>query len=309
MSVVTSRARVYKVYVNGVRLVFSMNPAPHKSPIILYLHGGPGDACIPLTMGLNAELEKTFRFINVDQRGCGLSYYRFVSGEIVNLDTLLEDIHQFVLKILSVYEQKSLILIGHSWGSVLGLEMVKRYPSLISQYVGLGQVVNMRQALELRQRFISQSFPLLHCCQTVVGKESTLADLILMVYELGRRSSLRGIAASLKRPWFYMLSPYYSWKDLINQQRGIKQSRNRLNRDLEEADFTQTVSFKTPVTFISGSYDYHLPVQLVEQYAKRIQSSHSFIRFPGSGHSPQWDEPRHFASVIKKICISSNNDY
>lgn len=113
-----SRLHIHQARVNGGRLVFSMNPAPREAPIILYLHCGPGDACIPLTMRYNAELEEDFRFINLDQRGSGLSYYPFASDESVTISSMVEDIHRFVLTILRAYRQDSLILIGHSWDGI-----------------------------------------------------------------------------------------------------------------------------------------------------------------------------------------------
>ena len=34
-----------------------------------------------------------------------------------------------------------MILLAHSWGTVLGIQMVKRRPDLFAAYVGTGQVV------------------------------------------------------------------------------------------------------------------------------------------------------------------------
>ena len=66
--VVPSHSRPYGTRINGARFVFSMNPAPPRAPIILYLHGGPGDACIPLTMRYNAALERDFTQRGSDHR-------------------------------------------------------------------------------------------------------------------------------------------------------------------------------------------------------------------------------------------------
>ena len=134
IAVFPSSSRLYGTQINGAHFVFSMNPAPRRAPIILYLHGGPGDACIPLTMRYNAALERDFRFINLDQRGSGLSYHPFVPGEVVTIDSMVEDVHQFVVSM-----RAALRLRRHwgqqSWGS--------RLASVVSRESGAADVVLM----------------------------------------------------------------------------------------------------------------------------------------------------------------------
>ena len=297
----SSRSYIYQTRINGARFVFSMNPAPPRAPIILYLHGGPGDACIPLTMRYNAALERDFRFINLDQRGSGLSYHPFAPGEVVTIDSMVEDVHQFVLELLRAYGQDSLILIGHSWGSVLGLEMVKRYPSLVRCYIGLGQVVSMRAALRLRRHWGQQSSG--SRLGAIVSKESGAADMVLMIDELLSRGGVAMLFGSLGRIMTYLRSPCYNWSRLLNHVKGVAQSRARLDAELEQVDFNGQTSFGAPVYFISGKYDRHLPGSLVERFADGLKSTHRFIRFDRSGHCPQWDEPERFAATVKALCL------
>ena len=299
--VVPSRSRPYRTRINGARFVFSMNPAPPCAPIILYLHGGPGDACIPLTMRYNAALERDFRFISLDQRGSGLSYHPFAPGEVVTIDSMVEDVHQFVLQLLRAYGQDSLILVGHSWGSVLGLEMVKRYPSLVRSYIGLGQVVSMRAALRLRRHWGQQSLG--SRLGSIVSKESGAADMVLMIDELLSRGGVAMLFGSLGRIMTYLHSPCYNWSRLLNHVKGVAQSRARLDAELEQVDFNGQTSFGAPVYFISGKYDRHLPGSLVERFADGLKSTHRFIRFDRSGHCPQWDEPERFAATVKALCL------
>ena len=301
IAVFPSSSRIYGTQINGAHFVFSMNPASRRAPIILYLHGGPGDACIPLTMRYNAALERDFRFINLDQRGSGLSYHPFAPGEVVTIDSMVEDVHQFVLELLRAYGQDSLILIGHSWGSVLGLEMVKRYPSLARCYIGLGQVVSMRAALRLRRHWGQQSWG--SRLASIVSEESGVADVVLMLDELLSRGGVAMLFGSLERIMTYLRSPYYNWSRLLNHAKGVAQSRARLDAELEQVDFSGQTSFGAPVYFISGKYDRHLPGSLVKRFADGLKSPHRFICFDRSGHCPQWDEPERFAATVKALCL------
>lgn len=301
-----SQSRLYRTYIDGIRLVFSMNPAPASVPILLYLHGGPGASCIPLTTYYNAELEKDFRFINLDQPGSGLSYYPFTRNDQISIDSMVEHIHRFVQALLTVYRQKSLVLIGHSWGSVLGLEMVRRYPELISQYIGLGQVVNMKQALLIRSQHVARSLPA--WVQKIVRRESSTADAIMMVYEAASRRGLTGFIKQLDRVRVYMHSPYYPWRTLVPYILGQLQSVERLNDELEQVNFDGQTSFGVPVTFISGRYDWTLPTKLVEEFATSLKSSARMVIFQNSGHCPQWDEADHFNKLAREICLDENKE-
>ena len=252
-------------------------------------------------MRYNAALERDFRFINLDQRGSGLSYHPFAPDEAVTIDSMVEDVRQFVLGLLRVYGQDSLILIGHSWGSVLGLEMVKRYPSLVRCYIGLGQVISMHAALRLRQNWAQQHLgPRIG---SIVSGESGAADIVLMIDELLSRGGAAMLFGSLGRIMTYLRSPYYNWPRLLNHAKGASQSRARLDAELEQVDFSGQTSFGAPVYFISGRYDRHLPGSLVERFADGLKSPHRFIRFDRSGHCPQWDEPERFAATVKAICL------
>jgi pimeloyl-ACP methyl ester carboxylesterase len=41
--------------------------------------------------------------------------------------------------------RNKIILLGHSWGSVLGVRMIRARPELFNVWVGTGQIVNMQR--------------------------------------------------------------------------------------------------------------------------------------------------------------------
>ncbi|MGX7015113.1 alpha/beta fold hydrolase [Vagococcus silagei] len=149
-------SKIESVTINHKKLFFSVSHQNQDAPIILYLHGGPGDSCVPLTQKFNHQLEEKYIFVNLEQRGSGLSYYPFPSEEILTLDSFVDDAYKFVLYLLARFNQEKLILIGHSWGSVLGLKLVEKYPQLIKTYIGIGQVVNMRKNELLQKAFVEE---------------------------------------------------------------------------------------------------------------------------------------------------------
>ena len=51
------------------------------------------------------------------------------------------------------FNKKTLYLVGHSWGSILGTLVVSRYPELIQAWVGVGQVVNILENEKISYKY------------------------------------------------------------------------------------------------------------------------------------------------------------
>ncbi|BDR53908.1 alpha/beta hydrolase [Bombiscardovia apis] len=295
-----SRSVLYSTSINGTRLVFSMNPAPQRAPILLYLHGGPGSASIPLTQRYNAALEQRFRFINVDQRGCGLSYYPFRAGEDITIALMLSDVVTFIQRLRKAYPRVPITVLGHSWGSVLGLEIARQYPELIRRFIGVGQVIDMNASHRARSHSASGLMP--SRLGKLLGSESALADVLLYVGELGEVGIAKGLCRDVARSSTFLQSSDYGWRGIKGLLLGSSQSHARLDEELDAVDFSSVRSFDVPVAFVEGRFDRHLPSYLVEQYAQGLSSQHDLVWFEHSAHCPQWEEPSRFAQVVEKLC-------
>ena len=72
---------IEEIKINGVSQYVSINSENINNPILLVLHGGPGDTCLPLMRYYNKELEKYYTVVILEQRGSGKSYYRFKKSD------------------------------------------------------------------------------------------------------------------------------------------------------------------------------------------------------------------------------------
>src|SRR5579872_4597152 len=119
-----------------------------NNPILLFLHGGPGIAFIPLAGAFQGPWEKSFTVVQWDQRGAGKTYARNdkeIQRRTMNVAQMEQDRVDVVNYLRSRFKRDKIIVLGHSWGSVLGLWLAHEHPELISAYVGTGQVVSMPQ--------------------------------------------------------------------------------------------------------------------------------------------------------------------
>jgi proline iminopeptidase len=94
---------------------------------IIILHGGPDFDHSYLLPELD-RLSDSFHLIYYDQRGRGRSADR-VQPEDVTLASDVADLE----KVRQYFHLGSVVLLGHSWGTVLALEYALRYPERLSR--------------------------------------------------------------------------------------------------------------------------------------------------------------------------------
>jgi pimeloyl-ACP methyl ester carboxylesterase len=130
-----------EVVLNGARQWVSVL-GDRSRPVLLFLHGGPGGAEYGPRRHYLADLERTWCVVDWDQRGAGRSFHGDETAATLSLDTLVRDGITLVDRIRSQFPEQPIVLVGHSFGTVLGVLMALREPSKINAYVGASQVVN-----------------------------------------------------------------------------------------------------------------------------------------------------------------------
>jgi proline iminopeptidase len=119
-----------------------------NNPILLFIHGGPGIAFIPLAGAWQASWESYFTVAQRDQRGAGKTYAsndKQLQRRTMSVPQMEQDSLEVVNYLRNRFKREKIFVLGHSWGSVLGLWLVHEHPELIDAYVGVGQVINTEQ--------------------------------------------------------------------------------------------------------------------------------------------------------------------
>jgi len=111
----------------------------------LFLHGGPGDAMLPVMTGISKDLEDDFIVVNWEQRGAGKSYYPFKKSDEIDVNTFIFDTYELTNTLLKRFSKEKIYIMGNSWGTAIALQAAHQYPKLYYAYIGIGQVVNMKE--------------------------------------------------------------------------------------------------------------------------------------------------------------------
>ncbi|WMM23590.1 alpha/beta hydrolase [Tissierella sp. MB52-C2] len=299
------------IEINGKKQFLSVCSRDIRLPVLLYLHGGPGDAALPLVKKFNSSLENYYTVAVWEQRGSGKSFYRFSKDDDINIQLFIEDIHKIVEFLLHKYKQDKVYLLGHSWGSVIGLKFVQLYPELIHTYIGCGQVVNMEKSSRIAYEYAIdkcvernniKTLGKLKNIDCTYSSEHWFEDLLFVTRQVVKYGgSLYGEKNYYKLVKPFIFSKEYSLIDLINRQKGSMQSIKRLWQELMAVNFEPDTSFSVPIVFIEGKYDYHVSSQVAKSYLDTILTPKKFVWFENSCHFPQWSEASKFTEVLSSI--------
>jgi proline iminopeptidase len=100
---------------------------------VLVLSGGPGED-IRSMQGIADELGKKYRCIMWEQRGTGRSKLPRLDPSTINLNAYLEDIEALRKHL----QTEKFIVVGNSWGMILGLAYAGTYPNAVRAVVTIG---------------------------------------------------------------------------------------------------------------------------------------------------------------------------
>lgn len=145
------------VPVGGIDQWIAIQGRDSANPAVLYLHGGPGEAQSPFLEQF-APWRTDFTVVNWDQRGSGKTFGRNgastpgMAPPEAALDRMCEDVREVAEYTCRRLGHKKVILVGQSWGSMLGLRAAKRWPHLFHAFVGTGFFVNWTESLRGQAR-------------------------------------------------------------------------------------------------------------------------------------------------------------
>ena len=117
------------VDINGIdQWIYYMGNNTTK-PIILFLHGGPGTTETPFLEKINSNLKDEFIIVCWEQRGAGKSYSKNIPDSTMTMNHFIIDTYEVTQYIKRKFNKDKIYLMGHSWGTLLGIRTVKKYPS------------------------------------------------------------------------------------------------------------------------------------------------------------------------------------
>jgi pimeloyl-ACP methyl ester carboxylesterase len=283
-----------------------------KNPLLLFLHGGPGTANIGVAADTQKLLEEKFVVVNWDQLGAGLSYNKRIPKEALTVSKMVEYTNELIQYLLQRFQKKKLYLVGHSWGSVIGILVAQKYPENIEKYIGVSQVVDGR---------LNEKYAYEYCLKCAARENNKKA--IKQLKKIGeppysdwmkglqiRSNWSNKFGATIKNgslAKIYMgkmlKSTEYKLIDIYNFMSGFTLSLKYIWPEVMELNlFEQVGELKVPAYFFLGRNDYQAPGSIAESYIKALRAeTKEIIWFEKSAHMCNIEEEKKFALEMQKL--------
>ncbi|WP_078551502.1 alpha/beta fold hydrolase [Bacillus alkalicellulosilyticus] len=333
----TGISKVERVPIGGIEQTILLQGESLDLPVLLFLHGGPS---LP-TPGVSSkgqdytivtntkELVKHFIVVFWDQRGTGKSYHKHISQDSMNLEQFISDAKELTEYLCDRFQQSKLFLVGHSWGSVIGLHLANRFPEKYHSYIGVSQIVNWAEndklcmewaKEEARKRNHKQALKELEAVGEPPFTESFQQWGVLRKWQGSFKSMVykdeNTKAPSIAKVALHMLrSEEYSFIDMYNTfAKGFPLVYHlTMIEDFATVHFQQTApQLKLPVTFIHGEKDVHVFGSLVEDYFNRVDAlkGKRLLWLPVSSHVFHEDDTKKIEQyLIEELKHSKAEEY
>ena len=267
------------------------------------LHGGPGASEAALFRHFNPDLENEFLMVYWEQRGTGRSYRASIPPESMTIDRFVRDLDDVVELVRERFDKDRVVLLGHSWGSALGLMYAARHPAKVAAYVGVGQVADMREGERLSYEFALREARRRGHDDAVealvkIGAPPHAVDQMLTSRKWVERfgGSFHADLSTGKLIWAALQTDEANLIDLIKFGRGNRFSLEHLWDEFRAFDIDDRLTrFDMPIVFMLGRHDWQVPSILAARYFERIDApAKRLIWFERSAHNPPFEEPARF---------------
>jgi Predicted hydrolases or acyltransferases (alpha/beta hydrolase superfamily) len=312
------------VPINGVEQGMFIKSKNKANPVLLFLHGGPGMPEYALTQNYPTGLENYFTVCWWEQRGAGLSYNTNIAPQTLTTEQLISDTLAVTNYLRERFGKEKIYLMGHSWGSFLGIQAAARAPQLYYAYIGIGQTSRQLESEKLAYKYMLEQFTK-EGNETMVQKlkefpipemntvplaYGSLRDDAMHSLGIGTTHNMKSVISGIFLP--VMQNPEYTLSEKTDIWRGKSFSLNSTNlwNQMIATDLTTKVpKLDIPVYFFHGIYDYTCSYTLAKAYFKQLKAPiKGFYTFAQSAHSPLFEEPDKMQHILQEDVLRGKNN-
>ncbi|HEX7964243.1 MAG TPA: alpha/beta hydrolase [Gammaproteobacteria bacterium] len=295
------------ILVGGVHQWITVKGRDDRNPILLFIHGGPAAPEMPTSWTFQDGWEDFFTVVQWDQRGSGKSYNANDPADIkftLSVQQITDDAAEVVQYLRQRYHQDKVFVIAHSWGTVPGLRLAQEHPEWLYAYIGMGQIIDMRENERLDYESVLASAKADHNDKAVKELEAIApypdpkrpVTFDEIGVERGWSVYYGGLTWNRKSYDYYYdagkLSPDYTDQDLAAIDKGSLMSLTRLLPELMAVDFTRTTDFKCPIVIFNGRHDITTSAALAAAWFKTVRAPvKKLVWFEDSAHMMQIEQP------------------
>jgi len=309
------------VEINGTRQGMIIQSTDVTHPVLLFLHGGPGMPEFFLNTTHPSGLERDFTVVWWDQRGAGLSFGPDIPRDSMTIAQMIADTVAVTQYLQRRFGQEKVYLLGHSWGSFLGLQVAAAAPQLFHAYIGMGQVsYQLRSEVAAHGIMIDQYRARgdAAMARKLQAAPVSMTQGLSAAYLRLRDDAMHGLGVGTTRDMASVISGVfvpvwqcstYTLREKIRIWQGMRWSRELLWEDFITTDLTTRVrEVAIPLYFFTGRYDLTANHDLAAAFFDQISAPvKGFYTFENSAHSPVFEEPARARDILRNDVLTGKS--
>lgn len=277
------------VLIGGIRQWITMDGTNDQNPVLLFLHGGPGNSVISYADKFTNELQRHFVVVQWDQRASGKTEKLNPQEKNLTVSLMISDAVEVVNYLRKRFSKEKIYLTGHSWGGFLALEVAIAKPELLYACIPSAPMVNQLES-----------------------EKSTLEWLLTNARNKNNKEAI-GELEQVKVPFENGDQLYFDrrWLQLSNGKNPSPRSFVKkwsltwlplFNEACAVNLFEVAPEIHCPVYFLLGSSDRQADSKIAERYYEMVKAEKKgLIWFTESGHNLNITEPEKYQKTIITI--------
>ena len=268
------------------------------NPVILFLHGGPGNPLSPYATTILGTWSPNFTLVQWDQPGAGRTFGKgaMSADSTLSLERMVQDGIALAQHLTLHLGKKKIILTGGSWGSILGVHMAKARPDLFYAYVGVSQVVSYQENLTASYAAVMDLARSQNDLRTISALESMGSPPWVNPRNFGalRRATRpyeRVNSTPAPQSWWIRAPEYNTPQRVAEYEAGEDFSYLQFVGLQGDGMFSRVnlhtlgTIFEVPVFMIHGLHDLVATPDVARNYFNSIVAPHKeFLMVPQAGH-------------------------
>jgi len=274
------------VEIGGIKQWVKFQGEDDHSPVLLFLHGGPGNSVMSYADRFTKELKKHFVVVHWDQRESGQTAVLNKSPQPLSVSLLINDAIELINFLRARFDQDKIYLMGHSWGGYLGMRVAIEKPELLHGYFAISPMINQL--------------------------ESERLSLKVLLDKAGRDNDKEALAElnSVEVPFKNAEQLFYHRKWLSKLMNSTMPTRSKVEQwagtwlplfnEASKTNFMEDApELNCPVYFLIGRNDFQTHYSLAESYYEKVLCKEKKLYwFTDSAHNPHLTETAKFQKIV-----------
>ncbi len=310
--------RLEKIRIGGIEQWVSVRGTDRRNPVLLHIHGGPGYVSMPMSWWFARGWEEYFTVVQWDQRGAGKTHLLTDPARLaptLTNERMIADAEEMAAWARKEFGKQKIFVLGHSYGSYLGLQVAQRHPDWLHAYIGVGQIIDGQENERTGWRFAMDAARKQNNTRAIqelnaiapyppAGKPVPIENLYVERKWVGYFGGVMAYRhdnaddSALAR-----LSPDYTDIEADHTWDGNKFATPYLLPELIAADMSGITKFSIPVILFEGRHDYNVNSDVTAAWFAKVSAPEKqLVWFERSGHMPMTEEPGKFLlSLVRYV--------